>query len=133
MPDVRAEERLLRQTLPDACLSVVQEVGLKASHGRYESRTLWAVRSAALNSYAGSAGTVGQPWPGLAQVCRIQRVVRRRDRKRGVWQTTVEVDYSITTRLLQHFNNRRKRRRQVRLGIGCVAFWSDGESSRFVL
>lgn len=76
---------------------MVQEVGCKASHGRYESRTLWALSSTALNAYAGSAGTVGKPWPGLAQVCRIQRVVSRKDRKSGAWRTTEEVAYSVTS------------------------------------
>jgi predicted transposase YbfD/YdcC len=53
--------------------------------------------SAALNAYAGSTGTVGKPWPGLAQVCRIQRVVWRKDRKSGAWRTTEEVAYSVTS------------------------------------
>jgi len=97
VPEVAAEERLLRQTLPDARLTVAQEAARKASHGRYEVRTLWALSSADLNAYAGSAGSVGEPWPGLAQVSRIQRVVCERERQSGNWQTTVEVDYSITS------------------------------------
>ena len=97
LPDVQAQQALLRQSLPDAQLSVAQEVGRKASHGRFESRTLWVISSAALNAYAGSAGTVGRPWPGLAQVCRIQRVVRRKDRKSGTWRTTQEVRYAVTS------------------------------------
>ena len=83
--------------MPDAHLSVAQEVATKANHGRYEARTLWAVSSADLNAYVGSSGTVGKPWPGVAQVCRIQRVVRERDRKSGTLETTVEVDYAITS------------------------------------
>ena len=97
VPEVAAQERLLRQTLPDARLTVAQEAARKAGHGRYEVRTLWALSSADLNAYAGSAGTVGEPWPGLAQVSRIQRVVCERERQSGNWQTTVEVDYSITS------------------------------------
>lgn len=58
---------------------------------------MWALSSADLNAYAGSAGTVGEPWPGVSQVCRIQRVVRRKDRKTGTWKTTEEVDYAITS------------------------------------
>jgi predicted transposase YbfD/YdcC len=76
---------------------VAQEVALKASHGRYETRTLWAISSTALDAYVGSSGTVGGPWPGVAQVCRIQRVVRERDRKSGTLETTVEVNYAITS------------------------------------
>lgn len=97
LPDVAAEERLLRRSLPDAYLTVVQEAGRKAQHGRYEVRTLWTLSSAALNAYAGSAGTVGKPWPGLAQVSRIQRVVCQRDRKTGRWDLSEEVAYSITS------------------------------------
>ena len=88
---------MLRQTLPDAHLTVVQHSPKKASHGRYETRTLWALSSADLNAYVGSAGTVGEPWPGVSQVCRIQRVRRRKDRKTGEWRTTAEVDYAITS------------------------------------
>lgn len=97
LPDVAAEERLLWLTLPDAHLTVAQEASRKARHGRYEVRTLWTLSSAALNGYAGSAGTVGKPWPGLAQVSRIQRVVCQRDRKTGNWETTAELAYSITS------------------------------------
>lgn len=89
------EEARLRRTLPDAELSVAQARAPKARHGRLETRTLWAVHSPALNAYVGSAGEVGQPWPGVVQVCRIQRVVRERDR-RGAWQVREEVAYAIT-------------------------------------
>lgn len=88
---------VLRQTLPDAQLTVVQHKGLKASHGRYETRTLWALSSPDLNAYVGSAGTVGKPWPGVSQVCRIQRLVSRKDRKTDTWRTTAEVAYAITS------------------------------------
>lgn len=91
------QQAILRQTLPDAHLTVVQHRTLKASHGRYESRTLWALSSCDLNAYVGSAGTVGEPWPGVSQVCRIQRVRRRKDRRTGEWRTTAEVDYAITS------------------------------------
>ena len=76
---------------------MVQHRTLKASHGRYETRTLWALSSPDLNAYLGSAGTVGEPWPGVSQVCRIQRVVCRKDRKTGTWKTTAEIDYAITS------------------------------------
>lgn len=96
-PTVAAQEELLRRTLPDARLTVEQKAPRKAQHGRYEVRTLWALSSADLNAYAGSAGTVGKPWPGLAQVSRVQRVVCQRDAKSGEWQRTEEVAYSITS------------------------------------
>lgn len=50
----------------------------KRRHGRAEVRMVWALADPDLNRYAGSAGAVGQPWPHLAQVCRVerQRVVR---------------------------------------------------------
>ena len=76
---------------------MAQEVAAKASHGRYEARTLWAISSADLNAYVGSSGTVGKPWPKVAQVCRIERVVREKDRKTGQLATTAEVDYAITS------------------------------------
>lgn len=97
MPEVAAEERLLRRGLPDAHLTVAQEAGRKAQHGRYEVRTLWTLRSADLNAYAGSAGTVGKPWPALGQVSRIQRVICQRDRKTGQWELSEELAYSITS------------------------------------
>ncbi len=96
-PAVALQEKLLRQTLTDARLTVAQEAPRKAQHGRYEVRTLWTLSSADLNAYAGSAGSVGKPWPGLAQVSRIQRVVCQRDPKSGQWQRTEEVAYSITS------------------------------------
>lgn len=40
---------------------------------------------------------MGEVWPGVKQVCRIQRVVRRKDRKTGTWKITSEVDYAITS------------------------------------
>lgn len=97
LPDVAAEERLLRRTLPDAHLTVAQEAARKAHHGRYEVRTVWALSSADLNAYAGSAGTVGKPWPRLAQVSRIQRVIGQRDRKTGEWTLTEDLAYSVTS------------------------------------
>ncbi len=87
----------MRLTLPDARLTVVQDRARKAKHGRYETRTLWALASADLNGYLGSAGTVGEPWPGVQQVCRIQRVRVCKDRKSGAMETKAEVSYSITS------------------------------------
>lgn len=88
---------MLRQELPDARLTVAQRRSPKASHGRYETRTLWVMASPALNAYAGSSGSHGTAWPGLAQVCRIQRWVHKRARKSGEWRTHSEVAYAITS------------------------------------
>lgn len=97
LPDVVSEGMLLRRILPDAQLTVAQEALRKASHGRYEVRTVWTLSSADLNAYAGSSGSVGKPWPSLAQVSRIQRVVCQRDVNTGQWKLSEEVAYSITS------------------------------------
>jgi hypothetical protein len=34
---------------------------------------IWAITDPALNAYVGSAGTVGQPWPALQQILRVER------------------------------------------------------------
>ncbi len=34
---------------------------------------VWALADPALNAYLGSNGTVGRPWPHLAQICRVER------------------------------------------------------------
>jgi len=96
-PDEAEQEKLLRRTLPDARLTVAQNLTPKAAHGRREVRTLWAIESADLNRYVGSSGGVGKPWPGVAQVSRIQRVVKQKDRKSGEPRVTAEVEYAITS------------------------------------
>ncbi len=52
-------------------------VGVDASskrrHGRLERRELWALADPEVNEYAGSAGTMGDAWPHLQQVCRLER------------------------------------------------------------
>jgi len=91
------QTRGLRLTLPDAQICVAQERSGKAQHGRKEMRTLWALSSPALNAYVGSSGTAEQPWPGVAQVCRLQRIVETKDQATKTWQTTVELAYAITS------------------------------------
>jgi hypothetical protein len=92
--EVAEQEALLRQTLPDAHLTLAQEVSRKARHGRWEERILWAIESEDLNQYLGSAGTVGKPWPGVHQALRLERVIT--SSKTG--KTTVEVAHGITSR-----------------------------------
>lgn len=87
----------LRRTLPDAAADVAQERSAKARHGRVETRTLWALDSAALNAYVGSAGTVGTPWPGVAQVLRLQRTVQGTSSGTGQVRTRTEVAYAVTS------------------------------------
>ena len=62
--------RHLRATLPDAQVSVACHRGRKR-HGRQETRVLWYLGSAGLCAYLGASGTVGTPWPGVRQVCRL--------------------------------------------------------------
>lgn len=88
---------MLRRTLPDAQVRVAQTRTTKVRHGRSETRTLVVLHSAALNAYLGSAGTVGHPWPGVAQVLRQQRVARWTDRATGRPTVRSEVAYAITS------------------------------------
>lgn len=57
---------------------------------------IWVIADPALNAYVGSAGSVGQPWPGLQQVLRVerQRLVCRAGR---VVKREREVTYAITS------------------------------------
>ncbi len=52
---------------------------------------MWALADPELNGYVGSAGTVGEAWPHLQQVCRLerQRVVKGKQQ--------VEVSYAISS------------------------------------
>ncbi len=45
----------------------------KARHGRQEVRMVWALADPMLNAYVGSAGTLGQPWPQVRQLVRVER------------------------------------------------------------
>ena len=73
------------------------EVEPKVRHGRRETRRLWVLYDPSLNQYAGSAGTWGTPWPGLAQVCRVERQRTHWRRGRPAGETKVEVTYYITS------------------------------------
>lgn len=76
----------------DAC--TVREP--KARHGRREVRMVWTVADPALNAYVGSAGTVGEPWPDVQQLVRVER--RRELVRRGqVVRVTHEVSYALTS------------------------------------
>ena len=52
---------------------------------------MWALADPELNGYVGSAGTVGEAWPHLQQVCRLerQRVVKGKKQ--------VDVSYAISS------------------------------------
>jgi len=63
----------------------------KARHGRLERRELWALADPAVNSYVGSAGVIGEAWPHLRQVCRLER------ERRIKGKTEVQVSYAITS------------------------------------
>ena len=68
----------------------------KARHGRREVRMIWVISDPALNTYVGSGGTVGHPWPKLQQLVRLerQRTLLRRGR---VVKDEREVGYAITS------------------------------------
>jgi predicted transposase YbfD/YdcC len=56
-----------RGVLFDHCKTV--EIG----HGRTETRELWALADPEINAWAGTAGSVGEPWPHLSQAIRLKR------------------------------------------------------------
>jgi hypothetical protein len=72
-------------------LTVAYEACSKARHGRLERREMWVLWDAELAAYAGSAGTVGKPWPHLKQIYWI----RRERTEKGA--TKVETGYGITS------------------------------------
>jgi len=59
---------------------------------------VWALSDPHLAAYVGSSGAVGQPWPHLAQVCRVERerVVRRTGG--SIAERAREVTYYLTSR-----------------------------------
>ncbi len=64
---------------------------VKRRHGRWERRELWALADPELNGYVGSAGTVGEAWPHLQQVCRLERQRTLNGKKQ------VQVSYAVTS------------------------------------
>lgn len=96
-PTAEVATARVRRTLPDARVGIAQTRTRTPRHGRTETRTLVALASADLNAYVGSAGTVGRPWPGVAQVLRLQRVVARPARATSPARTTTEVAWAITS------------------------------------
>ena len=74
-----------------ATLRVGMDAPSKQRHGRRERRELWALADPELNGYAGSAGSVGEAWPHLQQVCRLER------RRTVKGRTQVAVSYAITS------------------------------------
>jgi len=60
----------------------------KAQHGRYERRILWALADPAQNARIGDSGSLGQPWPHVQQLCRIER--------RRICQRTGEIETEVT-------------------------------------
>lgn len=76
-----------------ATLTTVVDASAKAAHGRYERRDLWALADPGWTAYAGTTGTVGEPWPHLQQLLRIER--RRIIQRTG--ETSTEVTSGITS------------------------------------
>lgn len=79
-------------------LSAVTLPEPKRRHGRGETRMVWVLADPDLNRYAGSAGSVGEVWPHLAQVCRVERERVVRTTGGVVAKTEREVSYSVTSR-----------------------------------
>jgi predicted transposase YbfD/YdcC len=82
-------------------LTTAYQASTKKQHGRIERREMWVLSDPELVAYAGSAGSVGEAWPHLAQVY----WVRRERTKAGV--TTVETGYGITCLSPKEANARR--------------------------
>ena len=69
-------------------LTTAYQARAKTCHGRTERREMWVLADAELAAYAGSAGTVGKPWPHLQQLCWFRRE-----------RTVKGVIHGLTTRL----------------------------------
>ena len=67
----------------------------KVRHSRHEVRLVWALADPFVNRHAGEHGSARAPWPGLRQVCRVER--RRTIRRRGRITEETEVTYAITS------------------------------------
>jgi hypothetical protein len=76
----------------------------KRRHGREEVRLLWLLADPVVLRGAGVHGTVGAPWPHLAQVGRLER--RRTVSRRGQVHSSVEVTYLITSLSPSHADAR---------------------------
>lgn len=71
---------------------------------------IWALADPALNAYVGSAGTVGQPWPQVQQLLRVERervlcragTVVKRERKVTYAITSVPAQQADAPRLARH-------------------------------
>jgi hypothetical protein len=72
-------------------LTTAYQANAKTCHGRTERREMWVLADAELAAYAGSAGSVGEPWPHLQQLCWF----RRERTVKGV--TSVETGYAMTS------------------------------------
>ena len=66
-----------------------------ARHSRHEVRLLWALADPFVNRHAGEQGRARESWPGVRQVCRVER--RRTVRRRGRVREETEVTYAITS------------------------------------
>jgi len=76
-----------------ATLTIAVHAPVKARHGRYERRIVWALADPAQHARIGDTGSVGQPWPHVRQLCRIER---RRVRQR-TGEVATEITYAVTS------------------------------------
>ena len=64
---------------------------VSSGHGRTEVREAWALSDPEMNRYAGTAGSVGEPWPSLRQVVRLKR------ERTSKGKTTTETAFLVTS------------------------------------
>jgi predicted transposase YbfD/YdcC len=96
LEEVRAEHnnlipQWLKTTWEVEGIQFSQYEELTLGHGRTERREAWAWSDPEINREAGSTGTKGQSWPGLAQIVRV----RRERTVKG--STSEEIAYLITS------------------------------------
>jgi hypothetical protein len=72
------------------------ETSPKARHGRREVRVFWALADPEQNTYVGSSGTHGTPWPHLRQIGAVERH-RLQVRRGQIIATEAEVRYYVTS------------------------------------
>jgi predicted transposase YbfD/YdcC len=72
-------------------VTFTQHREVSSGHGRTEAREAWAVSDPEMNAYAGTSGSVGEPWPSLRQVVRLKR------ERTAKGKTTTETTFLVTS------------------------------------
>jgi hypothetical protein len=84
-------------------LTVAHQATVKAAHGRHEKREMWVLADPEVNAYLGSAGTVGEAWPHVQQICWYRRERRLKGKvecEQGYGITSLGPDQADAKRLL---------------------------------